>query len=198
MGFWRFNPPEPCCNPPAGWCQCQPCRWKITSVSDGPFLSEEEPGQSNGILASPLPVILRGATKHSKIKLNGGISYDGPPWFRMWRGLTTYQTIQSGISQGTSVDSWMVFWFGFAVWSLPDGWTPGLRQTFGLKFVGVTSDRSGHPVPQEEGPFSSFLFLHAPGLSPKWDCWGQNKLYFVGDTVGEFDTANVAIVEPDL
>lgn len=191
MGFWIYNPPDPCCHPPAGWCQCQPCRWKVTSISSAAFLDAEETGA-----VPKTPFALHGATRHTHIKINGGIGQHGPPWYRMWRGLVDYEVFVEG--DFFSLSSWMAFWFGFAWWRLPAGWTPRDRHTFGLSLRGITVDSTGFQVPQEEGPFSGFLFIHQPGLSDKWNCHGPNRLYYVGDVVGEFDEDVYCVVEPDL
>lgn len=186
--MWIWNPPDPCCNPPAGYCQCQPCSWKVTFLRGPLTLSGDV------IAPDPYPV-LRGASQHSVIKRHGGVTTEGPPWYRLWRGLSNFQVVGQGPAEG----AWMMWWFGYWRWSLPAGWVPKLRETWGLAFRGVTNDRSGGIPPRTTVPYlTGSQWLHLPDYSGKWNCWGENRLYYVGDTFGEFDSLQYATVEPNL
>lgn len=184
--MWLFNPPNPCGSPPAGHCQCQPCQWRVNFLR-GPLTEGEDV-----IAPDPYPV-LTGASRHSIIKRNGGIATHGPPWFRLWRGITTFQVI----GQGPAENAYMAFWFGYWRWRLPAGWTPRLRETWGLVFRGVINDPTGAIPPRTTIPYlTGLMWIHFPDYVGKWKCWGENRLYFVGDTEGEFDTNQYALVEP--
>jgi hypothetical protein len=217
MGFWRFNPVEPCCNPPAGYCQCTPCKWKVTDHNGyDPFIlaggeGEYEVTEQPYFQTQDLPQSVVGWYGHETLRLNGVLAPNdkGPPWRRTWQRAIPYSQAEAAAIEA-SHSRWV---FGYHAWQYNVGEDVGFTETMLTWGLGIHPWADG-TVPRLPG---SSQVITAPimywwragehnisGWERRWNCWGPNKLLlefaFGQFNVPEDETQEdwYVIVEPDV
>lgn len=197
MGFWKFNPAEPCCNPPAGYCQCQPCRWRIVEIVQGaePFIYfGEDASEQDYFEDVGLPRAMRGYTNHHEWLCKGLVSFRPKPWHRLWHIEFTFAGLEY---------SWA---FGYGRWFIPGATAidAPLLNRIGWGFCVTDDPAHDHGFEPWEGLTGGLsgnsdtpLWMHVNGHHGAWNCWGENKLIFVGDLSSD-DPTRYVVVEPDL
>ena len=207
MAYWKFNPPEPCGNPSAGWCQATPCRWKVTGFQ-GPF-SEADVLISGTEKYPVVPFVLHGTSSSERVlRNNGAIVHDsghGPPFYRLWSGFAAQKQ-----KDGTP-DASYVAGFAFGYWNFlipaPDELSNSVPVSrFGMLSLGQTEKSSApkHPATATRDAVylsGKNLWLYDPSYSGRWNCWGENRLYYSFLQVGvglTFDAGYYVTITPDL
>lgn len=210
MGFWRNNPADPCCNPPAGNCQCTPCRWRIIGHSGGDPSANVFETLGLPISISAVSRFSRRATNES-LRRSGIISRIGPPWRRIWSRAIEHTPAEAA-AIGTTHSDWN---FGYYQIGYHVGGAAGFDVSWTDWFLGLDlQDDPNSGTLLTRSMVFHFVWRFQPGSNvaggpPYWNCWGPNKLYlektsegFGSDGFVEFDPANPhdnwVIVEPDV
>ena len=223
MGFWKNNPSEPCCNPPAGYCQCQPCRWKVTEVQGyDPVYSVANPDLTTSdydyFAEVGLPHSLAGYVSHQLLRINRAnidAPGEGPPWLRLWQAAVDYPDgpahPNNDAGNPTPFSRW---YFGFYNWFYDNGigGAPNVHEeqvSWGLGInlyaEGPRLLKHGYPTTGDSITADEMWWLipgyNLPGWENRWNCWGPNKLLAIENgklfTFGP-EPSRYVIVEPDV
>lgn len=218
MGFWRWNLTEPCCNPPAGLCQCTPCKWRVIEQSGyDPFVLSIDEDDEITVTEQPyfdlveLPQSVRGWYGHEQLRLNHVLDANdkGPPWRRLWQAQIPYAA-SDALAVGATHSRWE---FGFGEWAYTVGGDVGFaesRLTWGLG-IHPLSDGTLLRLPHNDRlVFAPIQYWwragehNPPGWEARWNCWGPNKL-LLEFAAGQFNVPEdethedwYVIVEPDV
>lgn len=220
MGFWRNNPTEPCCNPPAGFCQCQPCRWKVTFATSGVWevvykneiTNQYEPFDHWAVVGVPQSLYAwTSAAQLHKYRVPSGttppLTIERAPWRRLWRSLVQYpERIGQYVLADPEHNNSVAYVFGYYDWAVESGGaftgSAAIVRTWGFGL----EDRTGktlNPLPYLESTIrrpAMYWWVaghNVEGWESSWNCWGRNKLIYVDPEEG-YDPTKAIIVEPDL